>query len=162
MRKSSVMYGAILLVTVGLVFVACVSTKSILLIPGEEYAPVPTDSVRIYTMESELDTLEYVRVALIEATGSSGWTSQSGMYKAMRKKAASLGCNGILLPQISEASAGAKVAGAFLGTGTQRRGQAVAIRVIGKKKKQPEVKPVEQPAEDSTEVSDDDSDDETE
>ncbi len=108
-----------------------------MLIPGKEIAPISPDLVRIFTLESELDTLIYERIALIEATGSGEWTSQSGMYKAMRKKAASLGCNGILLPQISEPGAGAKVAGAFLGTGTQRKGQAVAIRVLGRKKEQP-------------------------
>jgi len=105
-----------------------------MLTPGEEVTPISPDSVRIYMSESELDTLNYVRVAIIEATGLTEWTSQSGMYKAMRKKAASLGCNGVLLPEINEPGAGAKVAGAFLGTGTERKGQAIAIRVIGKKK----------------------------
>jgi len=138
-RISGILPRAIMLVGLvggGLMISACVHTKSTMLIPGEHYPPLPPDSVRIFTLESELDTLEYVRVALIEATGSGEWTSQSGMYNAMRKKAAELGCNGVLLPQISEPSSGAKVAGAFLGTGTQRKGQAVAIRVLGRKEEQ--------------------------
>ena len=116
------------------IITACVSTNATLLIPGEQYEPVSPDLVRIYTDESELDTLEYIRVAIIESTGSTTWTSQAGMYKSMRKKAAKLGCNGVLLSSIDEPGAGAKVAGAFLGVGTKRRGHAYAIRVIGVKR----------------------------
>lgn len=137
MRRSNLLFGLLTFALLGLIVTSCVNTKVTMLIPGEEAAPISPDSVRIFVLESELDTLEYLRVAIIEATGSGEWTSQSGMYNAMRKKAATLGCNGILLPQISEPGAGAKVAGAFLGTGTERKGQAVAIRVIGRKREQP-------------------------
>ena len=127
----------LLLIGIALLFVACVSTKSTLVAPGaEQYEPVDPDSVRIFIDESELDTLEFVRVAIIEATASGEWTSQTGMYDAIRKKAGKLGCNGVLLPQIQEPGAGAKIAGAIFGTGTQRKGNAVAIRVIGWKAKQ--------------------------
>jgi hypothetical protein len=134
MTRSYLMRGMIALLVLGLILAACVSTKSTFLNPGhEQYAPLPPDSVRIFTADSELDSLQYVRVAMIEATGSGEWTSQTGMYSAMRKKAAELGCNGVILPQINEPGAGAKVAGAIFGTGTQRKGNAVAIRVLGKK-----------------------------
>jgi hypothetical protein len=93
--------------------------------------------VRIFTTESELDTLEYIRIAMIEATGSGEFTSQTGMYNAIRKKAGSIGGNGVLLPQINEPGAGAKVAGAIFGTGTERKGNAVVIRVIGKRPEEP-------------------------
>ncbi len=117
---------------------SCVSTKAVLLAPESfQYDPVLPEEVRIFVDESELDTLEYVRIAIIEATGSSGFTSQAGMYKAIRKKAAKLGANGVLMPNIKEASSGAKVAAAIFGTGTQRRGEAIEIRVLGKKKVAP-------------------------
>ena len=120
-----------------LILISCVSTKSTYLNPsGEHYAPITPDSVFIITSESELDTLDYVRVAIIEATGSGEWTSQTGMHNAIRKKAAALGCNGVILPQISEPGAGAKIAGAIFGTGTQRKGSAIAIRIFGRIKKQ--------------------------
>ena len=135
--KDNLFLGVVVLLGFGLILSACVSTQAIYLGAPEERTPVPADSVRIYTSESELDTLEYQRVAMIEATGSGEWTSQTGMYDAMRKKAASLGCNGVILPQINEPGAGAKIAGAIFGTGTQRKGNAIAIRVIGKKKIQP-------------------------
>jgi hypothetical protein len=76
-----------------------------------------------------------VRVAIIEASGSGEWTNQSEMLEAMRKKAGELGANGVLLPRIEEPSAGAKVAAAIFGTGTQRKGNVVAVRIVGAKRK---------------------------
>ncbi len=136
-QKDNLFFGAVLLLVLGLVLTACVSTHSVYLGAPEVRAPIPADSVRIYTSESELDTLEYERIAMIEATGSGEWTSQTDMYNAMRKKAASLGCNGVILPQIHEPGSGAKVAGAIFGTGTERKGSAIAIRVMGKKEIHP-------------------------
>jgi hypothetical protein len=92
---------------------------------------VSPDSVVIYTSLSELEDLEYERVAIIEATGSGEYTNQTDMLAAMRKKAGEVGANGILLPEIEEPSAGARVAGAFLGTGTQRSGSVIAVRIFG-------------------------------
>jgi hypothetical protein len=82
---------------------------------------------------SELDTLEYSRIALIEATGSGEWTNQTQMLDALRKRAGAVGANAILLPRINEPGAGAKVAGAIFGTGTQRKGNVVALRILGRK-----------------------------
>ncbi len=117
---------------------ACLTTRAVLVDPtAPRYAAVPPESVRIFTDQSELDTLEYVRVAIIEATGSGEFTSQTAMIEAMRKKAAELGANGVLLPRIEEPSAGAKVAAAVFGTDTERKGSVVAIRVLGPKQKAP-------------------------
>lgn len=113
---------------------ACVHTKATLVNPSaQQYPPVPPDSVIILTAESELDTLTFARIAIIEATGSGEWTTQTGMLEAMRRKAGKMGANAILMPAINEPGAGAKVAAAFLGTGTERKGQVVALRVLGPK-----------------------------
>jgi len=123
---------ALLLVTL---CTACVTTRHTFLDPSApRYDPVSPDSVRILTHESELDSLDYSRVAVIEATGSGEFTNQIGMLEAMRKKAGELGANAILLPQIEEPGAGAKVAAAVFGTGTQRKGSVVAIRIHGNRK----------------------------
>ena len=112
----------------------CVQTKYTLVNPsGERYAPVDPEHVVILTDEAELDTLNYVRVAIIEATGSGSFTDQSKMLDAMRKKAGKIGANAILLPKINEPGAGAKVAAAIFGTDTQRKGNAVAVRILGRK-----------------------------
>ncbi|MCA2984757.1 MAG: hypothetical protein ACK6DR_07585 [Gemmatimonas sp.] len=124
----------LLLVPLSLALAACVRTKSVLVDPSAPPLPaLDPANVRIFTSSEELDTLAYTRVALIEATASGELTSQSGMLQAMRKKAAKLGANGILLPSINEPGAGAKVAGAVFGTGTQRKGNVVAIRITGRR-----------------------------
>ena len=51
------------------------------------------------------------------------------MLKSMRKKAAAVGANGIIMDGINEPSAGAKIAGAVFGTGAERKGKSVAIFV---------------------------------
>jgi hypothetical protein len=127
-------FPALLAATV--LLVGCVQTKYTLVNPSApRYEPVPPEQVWIVTHETELDTLEYSRIAVIEATGSGEWTDQTKMLEAIRKRAGELGANAVLLPQINEPGAGAKVAGALFGTGTQRKGNAIAIRVVGKKEK---------------------------
>ena len=124
------------LVLIPLALAGCITTHATLVDPSApRYARVHPDSVRIFTDQTELDTLDYVRVAIIEATGSGEWTNQSEMLEAIRRKAGELGGNGVILPRVDEPSAGAKVAAAFLGTGTQRKGNAVAVRVIGPKRR---------------------------
>jgi len=119
-----------------LAITGCITTHATLVDPtATRYARVPPDSVRIFTDQSELDTLDFVRIAIIEASGSGEWTNQAEMLQAMRTKAGELGGNGVLLPRIEEPSAGAKVAAAIFGTGTQRKGNVVAVRVLGIKKK---------------------------
>lgn len=49
--------------------------------------------------------------------------------KSQRKKAAEVGANGIILGGIDEPGAMAKVMGGFLGTGTSRKGKALAIYI---------------------------------
>jgi len=113
---------------------ACVRTKEVLVDPAAPKLPeVDPGTIRIITDESELEGLDFVRVAMIEATASSGWTDQSKMIEAMRKKAGKVGANAILMPTINEAGAGAKVAGALFGTGTQRKGNVIAIFIRGPK-----------------------------
>ena len=51
------------------------------------------------------------------------------MMKSMRKKAAEVGATGIIMGNIDEPGAGAKVVGAIFGTGTERKGKSVAIFV---------------------------------
>lgn len=128
------MYRLLGLIIGGMLIVglACVSTKYVYLDPTmQKYPPVAPDSVRVFVEESELDTLQYVRIAYIEASGSGSYTSQAGMIEAMRKRAGELGGNGVLLPKINEPGAGAKVAAAIFGTDTQRKGNALAIRILG-------------------------------
>jgi hypothetical protein len=96
---------------------------------AQQYPQVPPEEVRIFTTQAELEDYEYDRVAIIHGTGQSGWTSDDGMISALREKAGDVGANAILLPEVEDASAGEKFVGALLGTGAQRKGEVIAIRV---------------------------------
>ncbi len=108
---------------------ACVSTNTTMLVPPQKYAPVPDDSVQVFLSEQEIKDkgYQYERVALIYATGSAEYTSESGMVRKLRHDAGQRGANGIVLNPIHEPGAGAKVAGALFGIGTQRKGEVVAV-----------------------------------
>jgi len=110
--------------------VGCVRTQASMLNPTQEHSPICPNGVVIYTDTSRVPK-PYEEVALLNATGSSGWTTEAGMLNSMRQRAARAGANGVVMPAMQDASAGAKVAGAIFGVGTQRKGQAVAIHVPG-------------------------------
>lgn len=87
------------------------------------------DGVKLYSAPDKVGQ-PYTEVAMMNSSGNTGFTSESGMMKSMRKKAAEVGATGIILTNIDEPSAGAKVASAFLlGTGADRKGKSVAIFV---------------------------------
>ena len=119
------------------IVMGCISTKAVLLDPSAPRYPVEQpDKVRIFTSEEELADYEYVRVAIINSSGNTTWSTQTQMIESIRKKAGEMGANAILMPKIDEPSAGAKVAGAALFgvfSGVSREGEVIAIRIMGKK-----------------------------
>ena len=121
----------IVFVCLSLVYVSCISTHALLIDPSMDSLPeVDPTNVRIILDESDLEGLDYVKVAMIESTASTSggpWTSQTKIIESMRKKAGELGANAILMPSINEPGAEAKVAGEYLGTGAERRGNVIAI-----------------------------------
>jgi hypothetical protein len=119
-----------LMVAAPLLTGACVSTNAALMNPTVKLAPVCPNGVALFTSPDKVGKA-YTEVAILNAKGESGWTSEEGMYNSMRKKAAGLGANGVILNDIKEAGAGAKVAGAIFGTGTERKGSSIAISVPG-------------------------------
>lgn len=122
--RGRVMVAALLLLA------ACVSTNATMLGTSTEVRPkLAPEQVRIYRTADQVKA-RYEEVALINASGSAGATNEAKMLNAMRKRAAEVGANGLILDAISEPSAGAKIAGAFLGTGAERKGKAVAIFVL--------------------------------
>jgi hypothetical protein len=123
------MTNRLLIVTISaLALSGCTQTNAALLDNSVHLAPTCPDAVKLYTSPSSVGQ-PYSEIALLNSTGSTGFTSESGMMKSMRKKAADVGANGIIMGNIDEPGAGAKVVGAFLGTGTQRKGKSVAILV---------------------------------
>jgi hypothetical protein len=82
----------------------------------------------MFTSPEKVPTV-YQEVALLNSTGNTSFTSEAGMMKSQRKKAAEVGANGIILSGINEPGAGAKVFGALVGVGAERKGKAVAIYI---------------------------------
>jgi len=104
----------------------CVSTNAAVLNPTAVYARTCPQAVVVYTTPDRVQS-EYVEVALLNSTGESGWTSERGMIESQQRKAAEVGANGLILSGIQEPGAGAKVAAAIFGVGTDRKGKALAI-----------------------------------
>jgi hypothetical protein len=119
-------------VTLSLIFtVSCVSVNATRIGTAPVRPPIPAEQVVIYRTADQVPS-KYEEIALLNAKGESSWTTESGMYEAMKKKAGQLGANAIILDAVSEPSAGAKIAGAFLGTGAERKGKAIAIFIFPK------------------------------
>ena len=112
------------------VAIGCTRTNAALMDNSVHLAPTCADAVKMYTSPSKVGA-DYQEVALLNSTGSTGFTSEAGMMKSMRQKAAQVGATGIIMGNIDEPGAGAKVVGAIFGTGTERKGKSVAIYIPG-------------------------------
>ena len=107
---------------------ACMSTKAVRLGDQITRPMIQWQQVTVYRTADQVPG-KYDEVGLLMTTASTIWTSEKGMWNSMKKKAAKLGANAIILDAISEPSAGAKIAGALFGVGINRKGKAVAIFV---------------------------------
>ena len=116
-----------LLLVLALLFTGCVTTN-VTPLSGKTYAPVDPEEVALYLDEADIPG-EYDKIAVIYARGDYAMTNESHMFKKVRKKAAQLGANGVLVQRVKEPNTGEKVANAFLGTGADRRGEMIAIYV---------------------------------
>jgi hypothetical protein len=110
------------------VLTACVQTNASLMDTSVRMARTCPAAVKLFSSPSKV-TSDYQEIALLNASGSSMYTNESNMTGSMRKKAAEVGANGIIMGNIDEPSAGAKVAAAVFGAHTERKGKAVAIYI---------------------------------
>lgn len=106
---------------------ACVSVNKSVLRPG--LAPVPFDDVQVFFEGDSIP--EHTRVAILNASGSSGFTNESQMIDKLREEAAKLGANAVILSGMKEPGAGEKFVNYLAGglADGQRKGQAIAIWV---------------------------------
>lgn len=107
---------------------ACVRTNAALMDNSVKLSRTCPEAVKLYSSPAKVGA-DYTEVALLNSTGANGWTSEEGMMKSMRNKAAEVGANGVIMDRIDEPGAGAKVAAAVFGVGTERKGKSVAIFV---------------------------------
>jgi hypothetical protein len=107
---------------------ACVSTNAALIDPAVHLARTCHTAIRLYTTPDRVGH-PYREVAILNAKGESNWSNEEDMIESMRDKAAEVGANGIILKGIDEPSALTKVIGQVAKTGSQRKGNALAIYV---------------------------------
>ena len=108
----------------------CVSTNASMLGTSSNARPkLLPEQVALYRVASQVPG-QYEEVALLNSAGDSGFTDEAKMFISMKKKAAEIGANGVILDAVSEPSAGAKVAAAIFGVSAQRKGKAIAIYVF--------------------------------
>jgi hypothetical protein len=106
----------------------CVATNAALIDPSVQLAPTCPSSVRLYTTPDRVGH-PYREIAVLNAKGESNWSDEGDMIQSMREKAADVGANGLILSKIDEPSALTKVIGEVAKTGSQRKGNAMAIYV---------------------------------
>lgn len=112
-----------------LFFSGCVSTRATMLGTATMTHPaISAQAVKLYRTADQVPG-RYEEIALLHSHGDYYYTNEPGMFESMREKAAELGANAIILDALTEPSAGAKIAGAFLGYSAQRTGKSIAIYV---------------------------------
>lgn len=107
---------------------ACTSTNAVLLGGTGTYPEISPGEVRVFLSERDVP-VEYERIALVTARSDAGWTDEADLIRAMRKRAARLGADGIIIGDISDPSTLERVAEVLTDYEPQRRGRAVAIRL---------------------------------
>lgn len=121
-KATTLMAGLMLLALTG-----CVQTSATML-SGKTFPELTPEEVTIYVSEEDIPG-DFERIAIINASGSSSYTNEAQLYEAVRKRAAKIGANGVLLNEIDEPGTGAKVAGAIFGIDTKRKSEMIAIYV---------------------------------
>jgi hypothetical protein len=107
---------------------ACTTTSAVLLGGSGTYPELNPAEVRVFLRERDVPS-EYERIALVTAKSDAGWTDETDLIRAMRKRAAKLGANAIIIGDISDPTTLERVAEVLTDYEPQRRGRAVAIRL---------------------------------
>ena len=107
---------------------ACTSTGAVLLDgrPGPERDPY---DVRVFLHEDDVPG-EYEAIALVTARSDATWADETDLIRAMRRRAARLGADAIIVGEIRDPNTLERVAEVFTDYQAQRRGRAVAIRLL--------------------------------
>ena len=95
--------------------------------PALTLAPTCTDAVAAYGSRDKVP-YDYYEVALITGEGNSVYTGNGDVLKSVRKQAASLGANGVVIESLRASHATVKVLGAVVGgSDAERKASATAI-----------------------------------
>ena len=115
-------------VTLMLLTSACgVRTNTRDLNPAVTRSPTCEDAIDTYTSRGQVPH-DYYELAWISAEGNSVYTSEGKIASQVRKKAADVGANAVIVNDFKESGATAKVVGAALGsTSADTKVSALAI-----------------------------------
>jgi len=108
---------------------ACATASAVLLNPAVKFPPICSDGVVMFTAFDRIG-VEYQEIALV--TGSMVVDQGGGnatLYAAERKKAASLGANGLIVGSIREPTEAERILAVFYGEDRERLSSATAIYI---------------------------------
>jgi uncharacterized protein (DUF849 family) len=95
--------------------------------PALTLAPTCSDAVAAYGSRDKVP-YDYYEVAVITGEGNSVYTGNGDVLKSVRKQAASVGANGVVIDSLRASHATVKVLGAALGGNeAERKASAIAI-----------------------------------
>ena len=95
--------------------------------PGLTLAPTCTDAVAAYGSRDKVP-YDYYEVALITGEANSVYAGNGDVLKSVRKQAASVGANGVVIDSLRATHATVKILGAALGANdADRKARAIAI-----------------------------------
>ena len=106
----------------------CVNVEATRLSGGQALAPLAASQVTIYLSPDKVPG-SYKEIALLEANGDGNATTEHDFYESMRKKAAKLGANGVILEPGLEPGPTLKIAASLLDINYTRYRHAVAVLV---------------------------------
>ena len=106
----------------------CVNTQVTRLEAGPAMPAIAPEAVAIYQSPADVPGT-FREVALLDSSADTDIAGYGDIYASMRKKAAAIGANGIILGDQLEPSPLLRLAGEVLGGNTYRYGRATAILV---------------------------------
>ncbi|HEX6373194.1 MAG TPA: hypothetical protein VF006_29995 [Longimicrobium sp.] len=120
---------ALLSVLLALLLGGCTTTGAVLLDGAGPYPELDPYEVRVFLHEDDVPG-EYERIALVTARSDASWADETDLIRAMRKRAARLGANGLIVGEVRDPTTLERVAEVLTEYEAQRRGRAVAIRLL--------------------------------
>ena len=107
--------------------VACgVSTQAVRIGIATERPPFRPEVIVFYRTPDQVPG-EYEEVAKLRSKGNYAYTDDEDMYASIRKRAAALGANAVLLRTVKEPDTAARISYVLIGSPANRRVEALAI-----------------------------------
>lgn len=108
---------------------ACTSTNAVLLGGTGTYPELAPAEVRVFLHEENVPG-DFERIALVTAESNASWTDEADLIRAMRRRAAKMGADAIIIGDLHDPTTLERVAQVLTDYEPQRRGRALAIRMV--------------------------------